>query len=614
VNAEHLILELQRLDVKLSTRGGRLICDAPQGALSDEVRQQIKQLKPDLLAMLVSRPSLTQPPLPSQAVASHEGSPPLSRSQARIRDLAILQPEASVASNIPLGFKLRGPLDPDALERAIEELVQRHEALRSSCDPRGPSLVVHPEAKVPLSRHDLRHEPERSAALDRLTRPLVEAPFDLEAAPILRAMLVRIMDDEWVLVLVTHVFAFDGRSTPLLLADLSEGYAAALAGQELGTRSRPPRYSNFARQQHRQLDPTTLTRQREWWTATLAGTSTLTHLDDSARPERYRPKRSCGHVAVNMPDFLVRSITGLARSSGATLFHTLFTAWILLLQRHTGRPSLAVGTIVSNRQGVEAERTIGSFANNILLRADFVPGTSFGELLGAVRDRARSALANLDIPFESLLPRLEPSLYRSPPFRIMFMLHQSTPSDGVELRLVGVQATAHPTHKHHSHYLLDLVLTEVEGEIQGHLAYDDRQLSEETAEALIQRYLVLLKTVCADPSRSFDALPSYRIESPPSAAARPPSPPPLSPPFDDAERAIHGIWSTLLGVDTIGRDENFFDLGGHSLLALAMLAEVEQKCGPLGPKARRLFAQRPTLSTLARLPSNTTSSPRSDSQ
>lgn len=236
-DAEALVTELERLDVRLSTRAGTLVCSAPAGVLRDEHRRRIKQLKPWLLVVLEARRAGERP-------ASDE-PPPLSRSQARIRSLATLLPESSAAGNIGLGFRLAGALEPESLTRAIDALVRRHEALRS-CGGPGAHLVVRPESELEISRHDLRAEPDRAVRLRSMVDALASSAFDLGVAPLLRVSLFRLADQEWVLLLVTHVFAFDGRSTPLLLDDLGDLYAKAVAGHDLKALAPAPRYSDFA--------------------------------------------------------------------------------------------------------------------------------------------------------------------------------------------------------------------------------------------------------------------------------------------------------------------------------------------------------------------------------
>jgi hypothetical protein len=590
MEAEALVTELARLDVALSVNAGKLVCSAPKDALSDDLRRRITELKPQLLTLLEARRTADE-------------VVPLSLSQARIHAIATLLPAASAASNVPLAFRLTGSLDLGALERALQAVVQRHEVFRSRCSP-GPVMVIQHEASVALPLHDLRARPEasRAAELRRLIDALVASPMRLDVAPIFRAALLRLRDDEWVLVLVTHVFVFDGRSTPVLLTDLGERYGDALAGRDPGAAPPAPRYSDFVRWQRRELGEELLARQRAWWRATLTGTSTITALGAGADREYARYERDCGHVPVLLPDFLTRAVKELARQSGATLFHTLLAAYALLLQRHTLRESLAIGTIVSDRRGLAAERTIGSFANNILLRADFGQRMSFRGLLVAVRDRARAALAHLDLPFESVLAELDPDLRRDPPFRVMFVLHQSSGTDDGELRLPGLQVARLPVDEQRGHYLLDLVLSDTDAGIAGSLIHAVPALSRATAEALVQRYIGLLSLVCADPDAELASLPAHPVEPAPCSSAHPLAPAMLaSPPLDARESAIARIWATLLELDQVGRDQDFFDLGGHSLLALAMLRTVAAELGPLEQGGLAQFAERPTVATLARL-------------
>jgi len=603
MEAETLVRELERLDVVLSARAGKLVCNAPKGALTDALRDRITRLRPQLLALLEAR-------APEQRV-------PLSRSQARIHAIATLLPAAGAASNVPLAFRLVGALDIAALERALGAVVQRHEAFRTRCGP-GPCAIVQPTASLSVPLEDLRSVPlaVRSVELRRRIDALIAAPLPLDVAPILRAAVLRTNDDEWIMVLVTHLFVFDGRSTPLLLDELGERYADALAGREPSAAPPAPGYSSFVYRQQRELDEGLLARQRAFWRSALAGTSTIVTLDDATEPELARGERRCGHVPVTIPPTLADAARGLARRSGATLFHTLLAAFAVLLQRYTLRPSLAIGTIVSDRRDLAAERTIGSFANNILLRADFGPGARFDALLLALRDRARAALANLELPFESLLPELPPALRGQPPFRVMFVLHQRS-SETEALRLPALQVAPFPVDETRSHYLLDLVLSDAPGGIAGSLVHAAPALSRATAEVLVERYIAVLEAVCAAPDVEIDALPAHRIV-PRGPAAGPvvmldELPVAASPPLGNVEQAIARIWAELLDLPQVARDQDFFDLGGHSLLALAMLHAVEAELGPLEPDALARFAEHTTVAGLARLlPARSTVSDRSE--
>ena len=601
MDAEALIGELERLDVVLSVREGKLVCNAPKGALTAALREHIVRLKPELLARLDARE------------AEHV---PLSPSQARTHAIATLLPFAGAAGSIPLAFRLAGALDVVALERALVAVVGRHEAFRTRCGP-GPCAVVQREASLSLPLHDLRGVPAdaREDELYRRLDAMLADPLPLDVAPILRAALWRTSDDEHVLALVTHVLVFDGRSTPILLDELAQGYEHALAGRDPSTLPPAPRYSDVVRRQRAALDEAELTRQRDFWRATLAGTSTIAALDEHAAPEHARHERRCGHVPVRLPERLGHAVKALARASGATLFHTLLAAHAVLLQRHTGRESLVIGTIVSDRRDLAAERTIGSFANNVLLRADFGPGATFRRTVIALRERTRAALAHVELPFESLLPELPLPLRGRPPFRVMFVLHHGE-GEPQAPRLSGLQVARLPIEEPRSHYLLDLVLHDTPQGIVGSLVHAEPAVPRPLAEALVQRYLAVLELACSDPDVAIDSLPAFRVEPGPPAAAPVAPAPEIPTPLDGAaESAIARIWAALLGLPQVGRDQCFFDLGGHSLLALAMLRIVEAELGPLVPDALARFAAHTTVAGLAQLlPSRHATPSRSEQQ
>ncbi len=582
MNAEALVAELERRGVELASRDGNLICRASPGALDDELRAAIRRLKPELLALLDAR-----------------ARAPLSASQRRIHALATLLPDQSVAGNTPIGLRLRGPVDADALARTLAAIVARHDALRCGVAEHG-SLRIVDDVSLELRRHDLRAlaGDEREREQDRLLAALIVAPFDLRRPPLLRAALLQRGDDDWILALVTHVFAFDGQSTPLLLGELGRGYADARAGRAILADAAPPSYVAIASRLRAEQDAA-LAAQRAWWTAALAGARTIDLDADTGEPADR--DLSCGQVFVRVPAPLRRALEQLARRERASLFHVLLAAWALALREFGEGERVAIGTIVSSRRGLDAEAAIGSFANNILVCADLRGDASGSQLIASVREHLRGAFGRLELEFEALLAGLEPGLRLRPAFRVMFVLHQHGGGHGPQLP--GLRAEPLTIAKRCSPYLLDLALAEADDELRGTLTHGLRRVSPAAAAEIVAAYLDVLERLSDDPSRSITALaPSLALtpvvadpEREPAAAGGPPQGP--------IEAQVAAIWARLLELEPalIERDAEFFALGGHSLLALAMLRELEAALGAPAADVLPGFAARPTVASLARL-------------
>lgn len=585
MDADALLEHLERCNVKLTRRGERLVCDAPRGALTPELRADIRRLKPALLATLAGR-------------AAAEAEPVLSPSQERIAALSELLPGYNAAGNIPLGLRLVGPVDEDALQRALRAIVARHEVFRCALAKAArvrPHYIDSPS--LDLETHDLRAADARTR--DDHIAKLVAAPFDLHTAPLLRAALLRTSDDEHTLVIITHVMVFDGRSTPLFFKELAAHYSAAITRLPAGG-PEPGRYSEFARAQRSALTGAAAERQRAGWIESLAGAELVTglrehHALDDARSSPPCDLR-CAKLEVELPGFLADSVRACARGLGASLFHTLLAAYQALFQRYTLQPSVAIGTIISSRRSVETERMIGSFANNILIRSDFAAETRFADLVHRVRAFLQGSLARQELPFERILDGLPAPLRRLPLFRVMFMFHQL----GLEgFDLPGL--TAEPVHipKPVSNHALSLVLSDNRGRLAGTLEYNTSLVTRETAAMLRDRYLLVLRRVCEDPGAPLASLPRFHDRAATSWAA-PPKPQrragsrcaePSSP-----EQIVVDLWTQHLDVDDAVADDDFFAVGGHSLLALSLLSSIERRLelsGLLEP-----FKERPTLATL----------------
>lgn len=358
---------------------------------------------------------------------------PLSWSQERMLFLDQMQAEA-VPNNVASTLRLRGPLDVAALGAAIDEVVRRHEPLRTvyrlSADQ--PVQVVRPAAPLQLRPETvpMDGERQREAYVDAWCRRLAGATCDLAEGPVFRAGLLRLDPTHHVLMLVVHHIACDGVSMNLLLRELAQVYVAFRNGRTSPLPELPLGYSDYARQQRRSLDNRAQQGLVSYWTNRLKGAPGLLDLPlDRPRPaiQRYLGARHEVTLAPELSDAIDRS----ARQNGTTAFTLALAAFQLLLGRLAARTDVVVGVPFAGRTRIDTEALIGLFLNVLVMRTDLSQARTFRELLAQVRDHALDAYDHHDLPFERLVEVMRPerSLAYSPLVQVLF---NGAPVDSTE--------------------------------------------------------------------------------------------------------------------------------------------------------------------------------------
>ena len=355
----------------------------------------------------------------------------LSFGQERLWVLDRLAPGAAVY-NMPLAFRVRGPLAPAALAGALSEVVRRHEALRTTFEREGgePVQVVSPPQPFPLPVADLSRLPEegREREADRLARQEALRPFDLKQGPLFRAVLLRLASGEHRLLLTMHHIVSDGWSLGLLLREISTFYEAFAEGRPSPLPEPAVQYPDFALWQRRWLEGGVLSSQLSWWRERLAGELPVLTLP-ADRPRPAAPSLRGVFERLDLPGDLAGRLRELSRRQGATLYMTLLAAFDALLYRYTGQDDLLVGSPVAGRTRAEVEGTIGFFVNTLVLRAGLADDPGFSPLLARVREAVLGAWAHQDVPFEKLVSELAPErdLSRSPLFQVSLTLESAPP-------------------------------------------------------------------------------------------------------------------------------------------------------------------------------------------
>ncbi len=529
--------------------------------------------------------------------------PPLSFSQERIWALDRIGRSGDASGNIPFAMRINGNLDMPALEKSLNEIIRRHEVFRTSCKTvdETPRQSILPQSRFMISLEDLRELPEseKKVSMSRLVAEQAALPFDLSKAPLLRAKLLRVLDDEHIFLLTTHVYVFDGWSTSVFFNEISECYQAYSKNENPRLPDLAMQYADFAKWHRDWLSGEVLEKQTSFWMQRLAGAGTLVNLPlDHPLPAISGNKTSIIQFAV--PDFLVKSFRKLTEQEGATLFMTLLAVFQTLLHRYANQDDIITGAIVSNRKLEETENMIGSFSNNILIRSDFSGDPNFAELIGRMRKTAGQAYSNQDVPFEELQEKLDPALRRQPLFRVMFLLHQHPGKPG--LALPGLKVEKIESSNGCSKYDLNLVMTDAQGNLSGSLEYNEDIFEASTIMEMISRFLKILKKVTNNPKIPVSALPDFTK----SGSAVPDAEPlqkfshaKYRSPGTSTEYAISEIWRKLLGLERVGIDDNFFHIGGHSLLVTRVISRL-RKTFEIEMPIRELF-ELPTVAGMAKL-------------
>ncbi|MQA36887.1 non-ribosomal peptide synthetase [Rugamonas aquatica] len=414
----------------------------------NDLNQRLAGLSPEKRALLMQQLSKQAAPAVSKAIGRRARPQrlPLSFAQQRLWFLDQLEP-GSPAYNVPSAMWLRGRTERHLLERALSEIVARHEVLRTvmARDEQGPYQKVLPAAPFALALHDVGALPpaERRDAALHLARQEARTPFKLDAGPLLRATLIRLDDAEHLFVLNAHHIAFDGWSNGVLYGELCALYEAFQAGQPSPLPELPVQYADYTLWQNELLaeDSEALAKQLAYWHERLSGQLPVLELPgDRARPavQSKRGAARCHRISAQQYEDIKR----FGRDEGATPFMVVAAAFQTLLARYTGQQDQIVGVGVANRRRQELEPLVGFFVNTLALRTDLSGDPSFRELLARVKEGTLGAYSHQDLPIERLLEELEleRSMSHSPLFQVM-LFFQNFPAQ--EVQLPGL--TLHPT-------------------------------------------------------------------------------------------------------------------------------------------------------------------------
>ncbi|WP_367616520.1 amino acid adenylation domain-containing protein [Pseudomonas farsensis] len=442
-------------------------------------------------------------------VFQRHGDEPLLLSYAQERQWFLWQLDPqSTAYHVPAALTLHGELDLTALRQSFQALVQRHESLRTTFVHNGHQALQHvaAEADVQMSVDDLRAARPDPLALKALVESETQRLFDLERGPLLRVRLLRLADEEQVLVLTQHHSVCDGWSMQIMIQELMQAYAAFSQGQQPQFTALTVQYPDYALWQRQWMDAGERQRQLDYWVRQLDGEQAVLELPlDRPRPA----ERSHAGARLDIPltSNLVASLRAMAQREGVTLFMLLLASFQTLLHRYSGQASICVGAPTANRSRVETEGLIGYFVNTQVLKADFTVIDSFRALLAQVKQTVLDAQEHQDLPFEQLVEALQPerNLSHSPLFQVMFN-HQRDSAGEQSLALGGLRIEQMPLERTTAQFDLTLDTQEGSSGLYASLTYATDLFDASTIARLARHWQQLLASVVAEPGQRIGAL------------------------------------------------------------------------------------------------------------
>jgi amino acid adenylation domain-containing protein len=464
-----------------------------------------------------SESSLKLPPI--QPVARNRELP-LSFAQERIWFLSQLAPD-STAYHVPRAVRMKGRLSVSAVHWAFTELIRRHEVLRTTF-PTGdgrPRQVIHPPQPITIPVVDLRllPETEREAEVQRLIIGEGQQPFDLAKGPLLRLKLLRLDEEEHVLILVEHHLVHDGWAQGVLIRDFSKLYAASAAGKPSPLPELPIQFADFAYWQRQWLQGDVLEAELSFWRRQLAGAPPVLELPTDRPRPAVQSFRGVERI-VTLPARLSESLRTLSRREGVTLFMTMLAAFKTLLYHYAAQEDIVVGSVIANRRLQEIEGLLGMILNTVVLRTDLSGNPPVRELLGRVREACLGAYAHQDLPFEKLVEAIQPErhLSHTPIFQVMFSFMDVPHPD---LELPGLTLEVLESHNRSAKFDIGvIVLPHWEqrissgaqaqaSEITILLEYNTDLFDDATMTRMLEHYQGLLEGIVADPTRRLLELP-----------------------------------------------------------------------------------------------------------
>ncbi len=430
---------------------------------------------------------------------------PMSYAQQRLWFLDQFQ-SGGGSYNISAALRLTGNLDVEALRMAFEEIVIRHEALRTtfvSDDGQGRQVINESQRwELPTISLEPLSTDEQEEVITRRFRGDAQTPFDLINGPLLRTRLIRLANDRHVLIVTMHHIVSDGWSMGVLIREVAMLYDAFQRDQTSPLPALRIQYADYAQWQREWLAGERLERQLNYWRTRLEGVPILELPTDFPRPPNMTYEGAS--VLFEMDTATSQALIELSRKQGVTLFMVLLSALQVLLHRYSGQDDICVGTPIAGRTRPELESLIGCFVNTLAIRSDLADNPSFSSLLKQVQQNLTGAYDHQDIPFERLVDELgiPREMSHTPLFQLMFVLQNATPTQ--TLKLPGLEMEVLPEESQTAKFDITLGMREENGKLMGSWEYRTAIFTDETIRRMHDHLVQVLKQVARNPAVPVD--------------------------------------------------------------------------------------------------------------
>jgi alpha-ketoglutarate-dependent taurine dioxygenase len=426
---------------------------------------------------------------------------PLSFAQQRLWFLNQLDPE-DYAYNIPIAVRLSGELNLAVLEQSLNEIVRRHESLRTTFKTvnNQPVQVITPQLQLAIPVIDLRprlSQEDETSVIREYAIQEAQTPFNLSKAPLLRFLLLQLNETEHIALLTLHHIISDGWSMGILIRELAALYEAFLQNQPSPLPSLPIQYVDYAVWQREQLQGEKLDRLLNYWRKQLGGSPSSLNLPYDY-PIEAAQEFTGGTHSFALPSQQLQLLKTRCQEEGITFFMLLFAAFNSLLYCYTEQEDLVIGTDIANRNRSEVESLIGFFVNILVLRTDLSGNPTFRELLQRIRETALGAYAHQDLPFEKLVEVLKPErkFGQTPLFQVLFVL-QNTPLP--EFKTTTLKLSSMAVNDQTSKFNLGLFIGEKEGKLVGTWRYRRDLFEPTTIEKIATHFVKILEQISQSP-------------------------------------------------------------------------------------------------------------------
>ncbi|MEH1855163.1 MAG: amino acid adenylation domain-containing protein [Nostoc sp.] len=478
---------------------------------ADEIIKRRSQLSPAKQAILEKRLRGEERSNTQKIVIprrTQQSPAPLSLVQQGLWFFQQLESQSSVYNEFAC-IQLKGVLNLTVLEKSLNEIIRRHESLRTCFETLNeqPVQVIHPTLTVKLPVVNLSNLPQalQNAKVEQLTAEIAQKPFDLTSSPLLRVILLQISEQEHLLLLVIHHIICDGWSIQILNRELAVLYESFCTEKSSSLSELHIQYADYSIWQRQWLQGERETTQLFYWKQQLADTPTTLALPT----DRQRPPVQSFQGATSpfeLSPRLTSMLKSLSNQQGVTLFMTLLAAFQAQLYRYTNQEDICVGSPIANRNHTNIEGLIGFFVNTLVLRTDLSSNPSFLELLGRVREVCVGAYAHTDIPFERVVAELHPerNLSHTPLFQVMFALQEDTKKD---LVLPGLSLKWLDNHSQTAKFDLTLSVVDDKSELWGFWEYNTDLFDAATIERMNGHFINLLEAIVTDPQKRLSDLP-----------------------------------------------------------------------------------------------------------